>query len=498
MSLNEDGLVIDLFAGGGGASLGLEMTGLTVDVAVNHDPEAVAMHAANHPNTQHFCNDVFAVHPLWIAKNRPVNVLWASPDCKHFSKAKGSKPREKNIRDLAWVVVEWAKSVRPQIIFLENVEEFRSWGPLDENGQPDKALAGKTFKRWVRTLRAHGYRVDWRELRACDYGSPTTRKRLFLIARCDGLPIVWPEPTHGQKGSGLAPVRTAAECLDWTIPCPSIFERERPLAEKTLRRIARGIERFVINSPKPFIVNFTHGGRLEFINEPMKTTITGAHRGEKGLAAAFLSKYYGGVTGSPVDSPIGTVTAIDHHGLVAANLIRHFGRSVGQSVTEPAPTTTAGGSGKTGLVTSNIVKLRGTCQHGQPVDQPLATITAGGNHAAEFRAFLVKYYGTATGQDLARPLGTIVSRARFGLVTVSIGGEPYIITDIGLRMLAPHELFAAQGFPPDYNITAGPAGRKLSKTAQIRLCGNSVCPQIVEALVQANVGAQEQRKVHVK
>ena len=245
-------IIVDNFAGGGGASLGIEQAlGRSPDIAVNHDPEAVAMHAANHPTTQHLCGDVWEYDPVAVCGGRPVGLLWASPDCKHFSKAKGGKPVQKKIRGLAWVVVRWAKTVRPRVIFLENVEEFQTWGPLTEAGMPDPAKKGLTFQRWMRELRACGYVVEMKQLRACAYGAPTTRKRLFVIARCDGQPIVWPEPTHG---AGRIPYRTAAECIDWSIPIPSIFERARPLAENTMRRIARGIRRFVLEAERPFLV----------------------------------------------------------------------------------------------------------------------------------------------------------------------------------------------------------------------------------------------------
>lgn len=506
------GLIVDLFAGGGGASLGIKWAlGRDPDIAINHDPVAVAVHAANHPATSHFVQDVWRIPPLFVTGGRPVELLWASPDCRHFSKAKGGRPRSPRIRDLAWVVVEWARLVKPNIIFLENVEEFRDWGPLTPDGKPDPDRMGETFMCWVRSLRALGYRVRWRELRACDYGAPTIRKRLFLIARRDDLPITWPRPTHGPEKSGLLPHRTAAECIDWSLPSPSIFlTREkaqelrrrtgisckRPLAEATLRRIAEGIRRYVIEAEHPFVVR----DRAAYIqhmqqagvagnmpaDEPLRTITAHPKGGGMALVAAFLAKHYTGVVGSDPRLPIGTVTAVDHHGLVAAHLIRHFGRSVGQAPDRPAPTVTAGGGGKTGLITSHLVKLRGTCRHGQDVRHPLATVTAGGNHLAEVRAFLVKYYGSAVGQDLKEPTHTVTARHRLGLVTVTIQDEPYVITDIGMRMLQPKELFLAQGFPANYIIDRGADGRRISKRDQVRLCGNSVCPQVASALVQAN------------
>ena len=501
------GLVVDLFAGGGGASLGIRWaTGRDPDVAINHDPIAVAIHAANHPSTLHMTQDVWRVPPLYATKGAPVDLLWASPDCTHFSKAKGGKPRSRNIRDLAWVVVEWAREARPTVICLENVEEFRDWGPLGTDGRPDPDRMGETFRRWVRSLRALGYRVRWRELRACDYGAPTIRRRLFLVARRDDQPITWPEPTHGPEGSGLLPYRTAAECIDWSLPCPSIFlSREearelrrrtgisckRPLADATLKRIAEGIRRYVIEAAEPFIVTCNHAGRSfrgQGLNEPFKTVT--ASRDAHGLVAAFLAKHYTGVVGSDLRRPIGTITAVDHHSLVAAHLCKHFGTTTGQRLDDPLHTVV--GRVKHSLITSHLVKLRGTCRHGQDQRAPMATITAGGNHLAEVRAFLVKYYGSAVGQSLREPTHTVTARHRLGLVTVTIQGEPYVITDIGMRMLQPRELFRAQGFPDDYVIDKGADGRRLSKAAQVRLCGNSVCPQVAAAVVRANAASQAQ------
>ena len=289
-------LIIDNFAGGGGASLGIEMaTGRSPDIAVNHDAEAIAMHKANHPRTRHLCEDVFDVDPRKVCGGRPVGLAWFSPDCTFHSKARGAKPfrdreRARRRRGLAGVVIRWARAVRPRVIFLENVEEWKDWGPLLASGKPDPSRRGLTFRRWCAQLENAGYTLDMRELRACDYGAPTIRKRLFVIARCDGQPIVWPQPTHG-PGRAL-PFRVAAECIDWSHPCPSIFDRKKPLADKTLRRIARGIMRFVVESPRPFIVPLTHG-RLNdsaphSVDEPLRT-VTAAHRGELALIRPFIS-----------------------------------------------------------------------------------------------------------------------------------------------------------------------------------------------------------------
>ncbi|MCB2218026.1 MAG: DNA cytosine methyltransferase [Desulfobulbaceae bacterium] len=548
-----DEMIVDNFAGGGGASTGIEIAlGRPIDVAINHDQEAVAMHQANHPYTRHLCEDVWAVDPVAVTCGRPVGLAWFSPDCKHFSKAKGGKPVSRRVRGLAWVVIRWAQKVRPRVIMLENVEEFAGWGPLvpvcDKRGRkkigPDgKTLLrpcgyneGATFYRWVGRLESLGYTVEWRQLRACDYGAPTIRKRLFLIARCDGLPIVWPEPTHGDPKSDevrsgrLLPWRTAAECIEWSVPAPSIFERQRPLAEATMRRIAKGIVRYVIDNPEPFIVPLTHHGerRAHAISEPLPT-VTAAHRGEfamvapvmtehanassprcmpsdeplrticaatKGghhaLVTAFMAQHNGGFydgAGRAVDAPLSTVTHRGtQQGLVTANLMRQFGKSVGSAATDPVGTITAGGGGKTGLVTSHLVKLRGTCRDGQPVTAPMPTVTASGTHVGEVRAFLLKYYGSDQDPQIREPLHTITTKDRFGLVTVH--GQPYRIVDIGMRMLAPRELYRAQGFSDSYVIDPDVNGKPLTKTAQVRMCGNSVSPPPVTELVRANVKLQ--------
>lgn len=521
-------LIVDLFAGGGGASTGIERaTGRHVDIAINHDPEAVSLHQANHPQTQHFVSDVFEVDPVAVCGDRPVGLLWASPDCKHFSKAKGGKPRSKKIRALADVIVLWAEKVRPRVICMENVEEFKTWGELDDDGYPIPERAGELFKEWRRKIEAQGYVGEFRELRACDYNTPTIRKRLFGIFRCDGEPIVWPEPTHGP---GRKPYRTAAECIDWSLPCPSIFERDRPLAEATIRRIAHGIKRYVLDTAKPFIVPVTHptDARVHSIDEPLRT-ITGANRGELALAsptliqtgygerpgqaprvpgldkplgtavdgqkhalvAAFLAKHYGGneTPGWPLDKPISTVTTQDHHHLVSAQLVGCGGRA-GQSrpreAAEPVQTITA--KGDTCLVTSHLAKLRGTSSSAA-TDEPLHTVSAGGTHHAEVRALLLKYYGTDQDPNLREPLHTVTTKDRFGLVTVK--GEDYFIADIGMRMLQPRELYRAQGFPESYIIDRGADGRVLSKAAQVRMCGNSVCPPLASAIVAANYSEQQ-------
>lgn len=452
------GLIVDNFAGGGGASTGIEMAlGRPVDVAVNHDARALEMHRANHPETLHLCENVWNVKPAAVCAGRPVDLAWFSPDCKHFSKAKGGRPVDKKVRGLAWVAVRWAREVRPSVIVLENVEEFQTWGPLGPDGRPDARRRGLTFRRFVGNLRGLGYTVDWRELVAADYGAPTTRKRLFLIARCDGRAIMWPEPTHSAVGATdlfghRRPWRTAAECIDWTLPCPSIFERTRPLADATLRRIAQGIRRFVVESPEPFIVS-CYGRKSEGeerekpLDVPLPTQTT---ENRFGLVIPSIVKNYGGVVGHPVDRPLGTVTTVDHHALCAAFLNKFYGTSVGGDLRRPVP-----------------------------------TVTSTGQHLAEVRVFLVKYYGTGGGQRVTEPMATITTKDRLGLVTVL--GEQYEIADIGLRMLQPAELFRAQGFPADYRLVG-------TKTDQVRLCGNSVSPPVAEAIIRANCGHMAARR----
>lgn len=554
-----DEITVDGFCGGGGWSTGFELgIGRPVDIGINHDAAAIALHKKNHPFTEHYQTDIFEVDPVQACRGR--NVGWAhfSPDCKHFSRAKGAKPVNKKIRSLAWVVVQWAAAVKPRIISMENVPEFVTWGPCialrgpsgrvmkylkdgktaeAEPGEnvpphmrvltPDPKRKGKTFEQFVGHLRKLGYSVEWQELTASDYGAPTSRKRFFLLARCNGKPIVWPKPTHGDpkspqvKAGQLKPWRTAAEIIDWSLPCPSIFERKKPLAENTLKRIAKGLQKFVIDNPEPFIVQVNHSGdsfrgqQLDQpmptvtakhgfgvvtpyimcnnaenlgrdINDPVPTITTGnrnflaaptliqyhteqserEHRGQGmetplqtvdaanryGLATAFISKYYGDGeqgTGSKADAPLGTITAVDHNSVCAATMIQ----------------------------------LKNHCD-GLDLRKPLPTITAQGTHFAEVRAMLIKYYGCGTGQPLSQPLDTITARDRFGLVTVA--GIDYQIVDIGLRMLTPRELYNAQGFPPDYEIEVDCYGNAYPKKEQVARCGNAVPPAFATALVRAN------------
>ena len=508
-------IIVDLFAGGGGASTGIEQaTGFPPDIAINHAPEAIRLHMANHPQTEHFCSDVFEVDPVSVCRGKKVGLLWASPDCRHFSKAKGSAPVSQKVRSLAWVVVKWAKAVRPRIICLENVEEFQTWGPIGKNELPDPRFKGQTFNQWVEALRGLGYTVDWQILRACDFGAPTIRKRLFLVARCDGLPIVWPEVTHGDpakpetKAKKFKAWRTAAECIDWTLPCPSIFERKKPLAEATLRRIARGIVRYVLAAKEPFIVELAHGevspsgvkkcGKgISNIHRPLQRIMTGGN--VAAICAPVISSYYGHKSetgearGSSLNEPLKTQTTENRHALVSAFLAKHYGGVVGHGVNQPIGTITT--VDHHSLVSANMITLRGASKE-HPVDAPLNTVSAEGIHSGRVAALLIKYYGNEKdGVELVEPMHTVPTKDRFGLVLVHINGEPYVITDIGMRMLQPHELFAAQGFPSHYIIDRGGDGKILTKTAQVRLVGNSVCPPMARAVVAANYVQVLARKV---
>jgi DNA (cytosine-5)-methyltransferase 1 len=692
-------LIVDFFAGGGGASKGIELAlGRSPDIAVNHDEEAIALHRANHPNTIHLQKDIWSVMPelVRLIGNRRVGLFHASPDCKHFSKAKGGKPVKRAIRDLAWVVPQFAKRFRPEVITLENVEEFAGWGPLvqkaDDNGHlmfdeegrplmvPCKKRKGETFMQWVAALQRLGYKVKWKEMRASDHGAPTIRKRMFVVARCDGEDIVFPEPSHGDprrpefKAKKLKKWRTAAEIIDWSRPCHSIFLTKeegravgvrRPLVGKTEARIAKGIFRFVLNNPQPYIVNLTHqgGDRLETLEEPLRT-VTGAHRGEKAIVIPTITKFNTGasdtansfierpggaaplglveatvvgpfvagvggrmgqteargaedplqtitskadsvlvtpylartahgdvdkkgkrrgkgehslkepmssVLASPdhaliaptliqsgygeregqeprapgLDKPLGTAVAggVKHaviaphlmtmrdaqkpfneadkpthtvtaggarlH-LVAAFMAKHFGghETPGGSVGEPISTVTA--KDHHALVSAGLVNLRGTAEDqisARSVEAPTPTASAGGRHQAAVTAFLTKYHGTG-GQhaQVENPLPTVDCNDRLALITVMIDGEPWIIVDIGMRMLTARELFAAQGFTSDYIIDKGLfvakngewKWRTLTSTAQVRLCGNSVSPEVEFALIAANcshLDAKKKRRV---
>ena len=666
-------IIVDNFAGGGGASTGIELaTGRSVDIAINHDPNAVAMHTTNHPDTLHYCESVYEVRPKIATAGRPVGLAWFSPDCRHFSKAKGAKPVEKAIRGLAWIVIRWALDVSPRVMMLENVEEFKTWGPLlrempfishadrflDEfigppqavELRPDPARTGETFQAFIGMLSTGvpadhpalmecceflqlspdseqvqqlvtglGYDVDYRELRACDYGAPTIRKRFFMVMRRDGQPIAWPDITHGDPKSTavqagkLAPWRTAAECIDWAIAAPSIFDRKKPLAENTLKRIARGIQRFVLDNPTPFIVKCNHTTtkgkydcfRGQSLVEPLQT-ITKTHG--YAIAVPHLTKFRTGATGQEITEPVPTVTAgtsrrpggnghalglveaalapfvvgaggpkysakprsmespmhtlcnTNHACVVAPVIARQFGASIGHRADEPSATITAGGGGKSQLVvptmiqmgygerpgqeprvlqldnplgtvtaggnkfatvsaflakhyggnysgagvgmdepmhsvttvdhhaavTSHLVKLRGTCRDGQRTDEPVPTVTAGGTHVGEVKTLLaVDGYDEKRAQQALDFLREYCGPDSTGLVTLD--GVAYRIVDIGMRMLQPHELYRAQGFPEWYIIDQDFRGVKYAKDKQVARCGNAVPPPFAEALVRANL-----------
>lgn len=449
------GLIVDIFAGGGGASLGLEQAGLQVDIAVNHDREAIAMHVANHPRTQHYTCDVWEVKPKVATRGRDVELLWASPNCTHFSRARGGKPMDRGNRALSWAIVRWARETRPGLILCENVNEWTAWGPLDDNDRPIAHRAGESFRRWCRELERLGYEIDHRKLVAADYGAPTTRERTYLIARCDGASPTWPSPTHAPRGGvlGLAPWRSAADCIDWGLPVPSIFEPGRDLVPNTLNRIARGIRKFVLGGD-PFIVGADRAAtmiqcgygerpgqapRALDIRDPLGTVVAGGNK--HGLVVAFLARHFGGrgTPGSDLREPLRAITTQDHHAVVTVGLDGHPDRS--ESVA----------------------------------------------------AFLTTYYGTATGSDLRDPLPTVTTRDRFALVMVR--GVPHRITDIGMRHLTPRELARAQAFPDSYILEAPFNGKRLSRSAQVKMLGNSVSPIVAEALARANLSITgEQRR----
>lgn len=643
-------IIVDNFAGGGGASTGIEMaTGRSVDIAINHDLNAVAMHTTNHPDTLHYCESVFDVKPRVATAERKVGLAWFSPDCRHFSKAKGAKPVEKEIRGLAWIVLRWALDVRPRVGMLENVSEFQTWGPLlAAEMRPDPERVGETFRAFVgmlttgitadhpalaecceflkistdsgqarQLINGLGYAVDFRELRACDYGTPTIRKRFFMVMRCDGRPITWPEITHGDpaseavKAGVLKPWRSAAECIDWSIPCPSIFGRKKPLAVNTMRRIARGIQRYVKGTKNPFIVKCNHTGagydvfRGQDIQDPLQTitkkhgyavvvphltkfrtgatgqpvtapapTITagtsvrpGGNGHALGIATAVMTPFiagnggseyqakprpmtkpshtilkqsracvvapvitrqFGNSTGHRADSPISTITAEGggksqitaatliqvgygerpgqaprvpglgkplgtvvagggKHALVAAHMVKHYGGNYsgpGAALDEPAHTVTV--TDHHALVTSHLVKLRGTCRDGQRTDVPAPTVTAGGLHLGNVETMLATndtdYPHAAAVRDfLSEYLGDDATEF------VDVDGVIYRIVDIGMRMLQPHELYLCQGFPKWYIIDRDYLGNRYAKDKQVARCGNAVPPQFAEALVRANL-----------
>lgn len=512
-------LVVDLFAGGGGASMGIARAYREPDVAVNHNEIAVAVHRANHPATKHFQCDVFEVDPLMATGGRPVGVLWASPDCRHHSKAAGGKPRSKRVRGLAWVIIKWAEICKPRIIHLENVEEFADWGPLDDEGKPDQARKGITFRRWVRELERRGYKVESRVRIAANAGAPTIRKRLYVIARRDGRPIVWPASTHAKVPTGtLKPWRTAGECIDFSLPAKSIFDRKKPLARNTCKRIAKGAWRYVLNCTDPYIV----GNVAPYLTEH-------ANAGNQRTFAA----------NEPLRTQCANVKG-GHFALVSAYLVPRYGERAGQeprsrAVSEPMPTIVPTGNGGNLVQAGFMEQANGGFYDGdgRSLLQPCSTVMTSGANQRLVTAYLVKYYGNERdGVPLTDPMHTIPTKDRMGLVqTVQVSAdilspelqarakqcadflreylpenfpEPaemvlvggYVLVDFTLRMLVPMELAKAQGFNGDYIIDRGlfetyPGSdtfewRPITKTDQVRLIGNSVCPDEAEALVRAN------------
>lgn len=517
------GLVIDLFAGGGGgASKGIEAAiGRPIDIALNHSAVALAVHATNHPQTRHLEMDVWKANPLDVTGGKPVWILWASPDCTHHSRAKGGKPRQQKIRSLPYAVVRWARTVRPEYVAIENVPEFESWGPLLKNGKPNPKKRGRSFRHWVGELQRFGYNVEWTRLTASEYGTPQARKRFFLVARRDGKPVNWPAITHGK---GLLPQRCAAfDVIDWSLPCPSIFltkaqakaegfNVQRPLKPKTMWRIAQGLKRFVFDCPTPFIIKVNHGkweARTEGIWTPL-STVTATQRGHALVAPVLQQSGYGERKGQrarilDIKKPLGTTVDGQKHALVMAFLAKHCGDPqrkdrgggvvVGSDLKRPIGTVT--GTDHHSLAAVTLAKFRGTsASHSGAADvrEPLPTVSAGGDrggvHIAEVRAFLTAYYGNdATGgQQLSLPLRTVTSHDRLGLVIVE--GTEYQIVDIGMRMLQPHELLRAQfgRFAEGYDLSAA-----TTKKAKVKLIGNSVCPEVAEAVIRANVRTEEVR-----
>lgn len=539
-----DEIIVDNFAGGGGASTGIELaTGRPVTIAINHDPAAILMHKTNHPYTEHLQASVWDVNPEEVCAGRPVGLAWFSPDCKHFSKAKGAALVDRNIRGLAWIVLRWAGTVKPRIIILENVEEFQTWGPV-RKGKPVKKEAGRTFQKWLGQLKDLGYTVEFQILIAADYGAPTSRKRFVLIARCDGRPIVWPERTHAPAGSPdvvsgtCKPWRSAAEIIDWSLPCPSVFASKaeimeryglktvRPLAKNTMRRIIRGVDKFTIRSGKPFIVQQKFQNAAQNIEKPLTTvTAVGAHElcrpllapaliqyhteqteavrasglgtpintvdasNRYGLTCANLVEYYTGGRPLDVQDPMHTVTSHDREAVVAAHIAKYYGGVVGEKVGEPLPTVTA--IDHNAVCAAHVVKFKGD-NLGHGAKEPLQTVTASAGEFAVCKAYLAKMH---SGDDLGYwPLVRDLLNEFCGytlaedeVLLLEINGALYYIADIGLRMLSPRELYSAMGFPPDYIIDKDYKGNDYPKSQQVARCGNAVCPPMATAVVMANL-----------
>lgn len=493
-----DEIIVDNFAGGGGASTGIELAcGRPVTIAINHDPDAIAMHQANHPFTEHFQENVWDIDPVKICAGRKVGLAWFSPDCKHFSRAKGGKPVSKNIRGLAWVAVKWAATVKPRVIMLENVPEFQTWCRIGKDGQPDFKHKGENFRSFVHALQHLGYEVKWKELKACDYGAPTIRKRFFLVARCDGQPIVFPKAEYG-KENGLKPYRTAAECIDWSVPCKSIFSRKKPLAENTMKRIAKGLDKFTIKSYKPFIIPIGYGEhctqqpRVNDIEQPLSTVVSTV---KQAFVAPSLIQYHSETSGSEVrgqvlNEPIMTVDGSPRYALTAAHIVKYYsGDDNYSSVNDPLHTITT--KERNALVESHLCVLRRN-EDGRTINEPLPTITTSGAHFAEVRTRIVKCSGTmdiGNWEEIRAMLNSYCGYTMQNdeILLLTINGEDYFISDIGMRMLEPRELYKAQGFPPDYIIDKDCNGKEYPRSKQVARCGNAVPPPFAEALVRANL-----------
>ena len=498
-------IIVDNFAGGGGASTGIEIaTGRAVAIAINHDPAAILMHKTNHPYTEHLQASVWDVDPKTVCRGRPVGLAWFSPDCKHFSKAKGAALVDRKIRGLAWITLRWAAEVRPRVIILENVEEFQTWGPV-RKGKSVKKLAGTTFRQFISQLEALGYTVEYRELIAADYGAPTSRKRFYLVARCDGKPIVWPKPTHSKTGAdGLPRWHSAAEIIDWSLPCPSVFATKaeimdkyglkavRPLAKNTMRRIIRGVDKFTIRSGKPFIVECNHAGagHITDVQGPYKT-ITAKHTG--GIVAPTLIQYHTEQTehvrASGLGAPINTVDASNRYGLTCASLVEYYTGGRPLDVQEPMHTVTS--HDREAVVAAHVVKFKGD-NLGHGMKEPMQTVTTSAGEFSVCKAYLTKMNGNdelGYWPEIRALLNEFCGYelAEDEVLLLEIGGALYYIADIGLRMLSPRELYNAMGFPPDYIIDRDYKGNEYKKSAQVARCGNAVCPPVASVLVRANL-----------
>lgn len=537
MRRTDEEISVDLFAGGGGVSDGYKIaTGKEIDVAVNHDVAAVAMHKANHPGTLHYCESIHDVDPIKACQGRKVGFFWISPMCTHFANAKGGTPVDPKIRALAWVEVKWALAVRPRVMFLENVVEFKTWGPVDEKGQPIKERSGETFEAFVaalttglhpdhpawpeieeelgayfdkeRLVQGLGYTVEYRELVASVLGAPTSRRRFFMIARCDGKPIKWPVPTHGDPKSlevaagKLKPWRTAAEVIDFTRPCPSIFASKseikekygltavRPLAPDTMKRTIKGVDKFFVKNPEPFLIHINHSGdsfRGQSINKPFPT-ITAKHG--YGMAAPVLMQYHASddARGQDVNKPLMTIDASPRYAITAAFLAKYYGKGIGQKIDEPLHTIAS--HDHSGLNVVHIVKFKGD-NKGQTVDTPLQTITASIGQFGVIKTFLQKVkdddmkYWPQVRELFNEHCGYGIADDE--VLLFEINGDQYFICDIGLRMLTPRELFDGNGFRPTYIIDTDYYGKRYPKAEQVKRCGNSVPPPFATALIWANM-----------